>query len=413
MGLVMQTKKLVVFGLGARGNIYATYAKTFPEKFNLVAIIENNIERLEYAKKTYPSAKLFSDYKQFLDAKISADIVAVATQDSDHKEHSIALMENGYDLLLEKPIANNKNDCIDIYNASKKYGKKVIICHVLRYTPFYSTVKKLIDSGRLGEIITIHASENVGYYHQAHSFVRGPWKSKASSSPMILAKCCHDMDIIRYLMGEECKKVSSFGDLFYFNKEHAPNGCEEFCSLCKVENCVFRAQKIYTEQGRQFASYFTTKELTDENILNDLEKTQYDKCVYMSNNDVVDHQVTIMQFDKGKTACHTMSAFSKEIYRDLKVHGTKAELVGIIEENWIEIRPYGGEVEKIDIDVSLATVGGHMGGDFYMLDGVYKDLNGIKADGITYLDVSIESHLMSFGAEESRINGGEPVEIIK
>ncbi len=409
----MQTKKLVVLGLGARGKIYATYAKTYPEKFDLVAIIENDPDRIEMAKNTYPTAQVFSDYKDFLKAGISADIVAVATQDKDHKEHSIAFMEKGYDLLLEKPIANNKQDCIDIYNASKKYGRKVIICHVLRYTPFYSTVKRVIDSGKLGEVITIHASENVGYYHQAHSFVRGPWQNSKESSPMILAKCCHDMDIIRYLMGEECKKVSSFGDLFYFNSEHAPKNSAEYCSDCKVEDCVFKAQKIYLEQGRDFSSYFTTKELTDENVLQDLKHTQYDKCVYKSNNDVVDHQVTIMQFEKGKTATHTMTAFSKEIYRDLKIHGTKAELVGVIEENWIEIRPYGKEVERIEIDVSNATVGGHMGGDFYMMDGIYKDLNGEKADGVTYLDVSIESHLMSFGAEESRLDGGRPVDIKK
>ncbi len=409
----MQTKKLVVLGLGARGKIYATYAKTYPEKFDLVAIIENDPDRIEMAKNTYPTAQVFSDYKDFLKAGISADIVAVATQDKDHKEHSIAFMEKGYDLLLEKPIANNKQDCIDIYNASKKYGRKVIICHVLRYTPFYSTVKRVIDRGKLGEVITIHASENVGYYHQAHSFVRGPWQNSKESSPMILAKCCHDMDIIRYLMGEECKKVSSFGDLFYFNSEHAPKNSAEYCSDCKVEDCVFKAQKIYLEQGRDFSSYFTTKELTDENVLQDLKHTQYDKCVYKSNNDVVDHQVTIMQFEKGKTATHTMTAFSKEIYRDLKIHGTKAELVGVIEENWIEIRPYGKEVERIEIDVSNAKVGGHMGGDFYMMDGIYKDLNGEKADGVTYLDVSIESHLMSFGAEESRLDGGRPVDIKK
>lgn len=409
----MQTKKLVVLGLGARGKIYATYAKTYPEKFDLVAIIENDPDRIEMAKNTYPTAQVFSDYKDFLKAGISADIVAVATQDKDHKEHSIAFMGKGYDLLLEKPIANNKQDCIDIYNASKKYGRKVIICHVLRYTPFYSTVKRVIDSGKLGEVITIHASENVGYYHQAHSFVRGPWQNSKESSPMILAKCCHDMDIIRYLMGAECKKVSSFGDLFYFNSEHAPKNSAEYCSDCKVEDCVFKAQKIYLEQGRDFSSYFTTKELTDENVLQDLKHTQYDKCVYKSNNDVVDHQVTIMQFEKGKTATHTMTAFSKEIYRDLKIHGTKAELVGVIEENWIEIRPYGKEVERIEIDVSNATVGGHMGGDFYMMDGIYKDLNGEKADGVTYLDVSIESHLMSFGAEESRLDGGRPVDIKK
>ena len=403
----MGTKNLVVFGLGARGNIYANFAKTYPEKFELVAIIENNLQRLEYAKTAYPGTRLFDNYKDFLAENIAADIVAVATQDEDHKEHAIAMMKAGYDLLLEKPIANNQEDCLAIYEASKQYDKKVVICHVLRYTPFYSTVKRIIDSGKLGEVVTIHASENVGYYHQAHSFVRGPWRNKSQSSPMILAKCCHDMDILRYLIGEECLSVSSYGDLFYFNKEHAPKGATAFCSDCPHTDCVYKAQTIYmSEVGRGFSAYFTTKEKTDENILHDLSKSQYDRCVFGCDNDVVDHQVTIMQFAHGKTACHTMSAFSKEIYRDLKVHGTKAELVGCIEDNAMEIRYFGGEVEKITIDISAANVGGHMGGDFFMMNSLYKALNGEAAEGITYLDVSIESHLMSFAAEESRINGG-------
>ncbi len=403
----MGTKNLVVFGLGARGTIYANFAKTYPEKFELVAIIENNLQRLEYAKTAYPGTRLFDNYKDFLAENIAADIVAVATQDEDHKEHAIAMMKAGYDLLLEKPIANNQEDCLAIYEASKQYDKKVVICHVLRYTPFYSTVKRIIDSGKLGEVVTIHASENVGYYHQAHSFVRGPWRNKSQSSPMILAKCCHDMDILRYLIGEECLSVSSYGDLFYFNKEHAPKDATAFCSDCPHTDCVYKAQTIYTsEVGRGFAAYFTTKEKTDENILHDLSKSQYDRCVFGCDNDVVDHQVTIMQFAHGKTACHTMSAFSKEIYRDLKVHGTKAELVGCIEDNAMEIRYFGGEVEKITIDISAANVGGHMGGDFFMMNSLYKALNGEVAEGITYLDVSIESHLMSFAAEASRINGG-------
>lgn len=410
----METKKLVVFGLGARGNIYANFAKTYPEKFELVAIIENNVERLEYAKTAYPGARLFNNYKDFLAEKIAADIVAVATQDEDHKEHAIAMMQAGYDLLLEKPIANNQEDCLAIYEASKQYDKKVVICHVLRYTPYYSTVKRIIDSGKLGEVITIHASENVGYYHQAHSFVRGPWRNKAQSSPMILAKCCHDMDIIRYLIGEECLSVSSYGDLFYFNKEHAPKGATAFCSDCPHTDCVYKAQTIYTsETGRGFSAYFTTKEKTDENVLHDLSKSQYDRCVFGCDNDVVDHQVTIMQFAHGKTACHTMTAFSKDIYRDLKVHGTKAELVGVIEKNSIEIRYFDGREEHITVDISAANVGGHMGGDFFMMNSLYKALNGEVAEGVTYLDVSIESHLMSFAAEESRINGGETRRIEK
>lgn len=406
----MDRKKLVVFGLGQRGNIYATFAKKYPEKFELVAIIENDEKRREYAETEYPNAKLFNNYRDFLAQKIQADIVAVCTQDESHKEHAVAMMQAGYDLLLEKPIANTKEDCDAIYNASVKYGRKVIVCHVLRYTPFYSTVKRIIDSGKIGEVITINASENVGYYHQAHSFVRGPWRNKEQSSPMILAKCCHDTDIIRYMMDEKCLSVCSYGNLFYFNRQHAPKDSAEYCSDCPLDDCIYKAQTIYTsEKGDFFANYFTTKEHTKENIINDLKGTQYDRCVYKSDNDVVDHQVTIMQFAHGKTACHTMTAFSKDIYRDLKVHGTKAELVGNVEENRLEVRYFGGKTEEIKIDVSAANVGGHMGGDYFMMESLYKALNGKKAEGITYLDVSMDSHLMCFAAEESRLNNGETV----
>ena len=410
----MERKKLVVFGLGARGTIYANFAKAYPEKFELVAIIENNPERLNYAKTAYPGACLFADYHDFLAENIAADILAVATQDEDHKEHAIAMMQAGYDLLLEKPIANKKEDCLEIYEASKRFERKVVVCHVLRYTPFYSTVKRIIDSGKLGEVITINASENVGYYHQAHSFVRGPWRNKAQSSPMILAKCCHDMDIIRYLMGEECVSVNSYGDLFYFNEAHAPEGATQYCSDCPHTDCIYKAQTIYlSERARGFSAYFTTKEKTDENVLSELKGSQYDKCVFKNDNDVVDHQVTIMQFAGGKTACHTMTAFSDQIYRDLKVHGTKAELVGVVENNSIEIRYFGGETEKITVDISAANVGGHMGGDYFMMNSLYLALNGEVAEGITFLDVSIDSHLMSFAAEESRIHNGETWKIDK
>ena len=409
------TKRLVVFGLGARGYIYSLFAKRYPEKFELAAIIDNAPEKKDFAAAEFPDVPFYADYRDFLADKIPADIVAVATQDEDHKEHAIAMMAAGYDLLLEKPIANHKEECLDIYRASKQYDRKVIVCHVLRYTPFYSTVKRIIDSGKLGEVITIHASENVGYYHQAHSFVRGPWRNKGESSPMILAKCCHDMDILRYLMGEECLSVSSYGDLYYFNADHAPEGSTEYCSDCPCKDCIYKAQTIYTsELGRGFSRYFTVKDITqDEVVFSELKGTRYDKCVFRSDNDVVDHQVTIMRFAKGKTACHTMTAFSKNIYRDLKIHGTKAELVGVIEDNSLEIRYFGGEVEKIAIDLSEANVGGHMGGDYFMMNSLHKVLNGEKAEGVTYLDVSIESHLMSFAAEESRLNGGKPFDIEK
>ena len=411
----MEIKKIAILGFGQRGRGYANFARNNPDKFEVSAIIETDKDRLDLAEKEYPDAKKYSDYKNFIIDKIKADIVAVCTQDEQHKEHAVALMAAGYDLLLEKPIANNKADCEAIYKASVDYGRKVIVCHVLRYSPFYSAVKKVIDSGVLGEIVTINASENVGYFHQAHSFVRGPWRNKEQSSPMILAKCCHDMDIIRYLMGERCLSVNSYGSLFYFNEEHAPMGATEYCSDCpKAKTCIWNAQKLYTTDDYLWTvGYFSRVDKTKEEILKDLKHSQYDKCVFKNDNNVVDHEVTIMKFANGKTACHTMTAFSKTIYRDIKVHGTKAELYGSMEDNSYEIRYFDKPVEKFEIDLSNVNSGGHNGGDYYMMNSLYKELNGEKGEGITYLDVSVESHFMSFAAEESRLDNGKTVEIVK
>lgn len=407
------TKKLVVFGYGQRGCIYAAYAVAFPSQFSLVAIIENDEKRIQKAKEECQGVPIFEDYNAFIEAGLSADLVAVCTQDSQHKEHAIAMMRAGYDLLLEKPIANTEEDCRAIYNASVEYARKVIVCHVLRYSPFYSAVKRVIDSGALGEIVTIHASENVGYYHQAHSFVRGPWRNSKLSSPMILAKCCHDMDILRYLIGEKCVSVNSYGGLYYFNEKNAPKDSAQYCSDCPQKGCIYNAQTLYTQEGMKgwFARYFCTRELKRENVLEDLRHTQYDKCVFRNDNDVVDHQTTVMQFAGGKTACHTMTAFSREIYRDIKIHGTKAELYGVMEDNLIEVRTFGGEVTKVLPKLPESAVGGHCGSDHFMMQNIYNVLNGEKAEGVTYLDVSIESHLMSFAAERSRLNEGQTEKI--
>ncbi|MBR5388734.1 MAG: Gfo/Idh/MocA family oxidoreductase [Clostridia bacterium] len=409
----MEKKKLVILGFGQRGRGYASFAKNNPEKFEIAAVIDTDKERLDEAKAEYPAAGVYADYKDFIKDKVRADMVAVCTQDEQHKEHAIAMMAAGYDLLLEKPIANNRKDCEEIYKASIKYGRKVIVCHVLRYSPFYSAVKKVIDSGELGEIITINASENVGYWHQSHSFVRGPWRNKEQSSPMILAKCCHDMDIIRYLMGEKCVSVNSYGSLYYFNKDHAPDGSTEYCSACPhSETCLWNAQRLYTtEEYGWTVGYFGKVGSSKEEILRDLKGTQYDKCVFHNDNDVVDHEVTIMQFANGKTACHTMTAFSKNVYRDLKVHGTKAELYGSMEDNCFEIRYFGKDTKKVTIDLSNVNSGSHNGGDYCMMSSLYENLNGEKAEGITYLDVSLESHLMSFAAEESRLRNGKTIKI--
>ena len=406
----MDTKNLAVIGFGGRGHIYGEFSRKYPEKFQLKAVAETDEYRRRDAKENF-GAEVYEDYKELLDQGYRLDLVAIATQDAQHKEHALYALNRGYDLLLEKPVAMTEKDCLEIYECAKKNNRRVYVCHVLRYTPFYSKIKEIIDEGTLGEIVNVHASENVGYYHQAHSYVRGPWRNSGESSPMILAKCCHDMDILRYLIGEKCVSVNSYGSLSYFKEENAPENAEAFCTDCpRKEDCAYNAQKLYTKYVWP-AGYFTKGALTEENILRDLKYSPYDRCVFKCDNDVVDHQSTLLLFEKGKTAVHTMTAFSREIYRDIKIYGTKAELAGVMEKNLIEIRPFGGEPFKAEVNASAASVGGHCGGDYYMMCQIWNDLNGIKGKGITYLDVSIESHLMSFGAEKSRLHGGESCKI--
>ena len=404
----METKKLAVIGYGQRGSIYANYSLLKPEEFVVTGIVESDPDRKKLAEKTH-ACPVFSDYRDFLKAGIEADLVAIATQDKDHREHAIACVEAGYDLLLEKPIATSIEDCEAIYEASVRLGRKVIVCHVLRYTPFYSKLKEIVDSGVLGDIVTMNTTECVGYYHQAHSFVRGPWHSSEESSPMILAKCCHDMDMIRYILGKKCLAVSSFGGLTHFTSENAPCGSADYCSDCKYTDCVYKAQTVYEQQGK-FRGYFTTDVSDEGDWREKLVHSPYDKCVYKCDNDVVDHQVCIFEFEDGVTVSHTMNAFSKTIYRDIKIHGTKAELVGNMEALYLELRPFGGEVVRYDF-TDADTSGNHGGGDISMMHSLYLERNGKAAPGITYIDVSIDSHRMSFGAEKSRLSGGAPVKI--
>ncbi len=407
----MNRLKMIILGYGQRGKIYGDYALAYPQEYEVAAVVDCDKEKREIASEKF-GCPVFASYETMLEAKIQADFVAVATQDEQHEEHAVACMEKGYDLLLEKPISNSLAGCRKIYQAACEYDRKVIVCHVLRYSPFYKRVKEILDRGELGNIITINASENVGFYHQAHSFVRGPWRNKEQSSPMILAKCCHDMDILRWLIGKKCKSIASFGELSVFKKENAPKESADYCSDCHVD-CIYKAQKLYTDKTKSdFTGYFCNDASSDEKILNDLKHSQYDRCVYQCDNDVVDHQVEIMQFEDGITVSHTMTAFSKEIYRDIKIHGTKAELVGVMEKNYIEVRPYEGENRIITWEDAI-SVGGHSGGDQGMMHDVYLAFNGELTGGVSFIDVSIDSHLMAFAAEGSRVNNGKTIAIEK
>jgi predicted dehydrogenase len=376
---------------------------------------------LEYAKTTYPGTRLFSNYKDFLADEISADIVAVATQDEDHKEHAIAMMRAGYDLLLEKPIANNQADCLAIYEASKQWNRKVVVCHVLRYTVAMRKLKEILDSGAIGKLVSIDHTENVVFWHEAHSYVRGNWRKRELSTPMIMAKCCHDLDLLQDFVGSPCTALSSMGSLAYFKPEFKPEGAADRCVNCKyADTCVYSAKRVYIEMWKNLgspANQFPFSLITDaypttETALEQaITEGPYGRCVFACDNDVVDNQTVIMQFENGVTATLKMEAFVKDGGRDIRFFGTEGELVLNEGKGEIILKKYFGADTVWKICDLTDDLEGHGGGDHRMVDELYEIMTAANPKVATSLDESIESHYMALAAEESRLNGGKLVEI--
>ena len=337
--------------------------------------------------------------------------------------HAIPALKKGYHIMMEKPISPELSKCREILEVAKDCPGKIIVCHVLRYTTFYNTLKDLISGGRIGDVVSICANENVGYWHQAHSFVRGNWRNSKETSPMILQKSCHDMDILTWLLGKKCKAVSSFGGIQLFKKECAPEGATPYClGGCKAkEHCVFDAEKIYItspKTGRathndNWITSILSVENTVESTYEALKNGPYGRCVYHCDNDVVDHQQTILLMEDGSTISFTMCAFTESCYRYFKAMGTKGEIEADMISNVIHIREFGKPEEVIDVGALASDLKGHGGGD----SGIVSDflemlLNGSEAtERTTTLENSMESHFIALAAEESRLNGGKVIEL--
>lgn len=418
----MKKISVAIIGAGSRGiDVYATLMKQ-NGKFQIISICDYRDARLNLAKKEFniPNHLLFKDENDFFKKKL-ADVCVVATQDQDHVRHAIKALSLGYDVLLEKPITPSKKECLRLLDAQKKYKKKVIVCHVLRYAPAYLEVAKLIDKGVIGELIDIDALEQVTYWHQAHSFVRGNWHSSKETSPMILAKCCHDMDLLQYYAKSRCKCLSSMGGLDFFNKKHQPKGASNRCQTCKyIDSCVYSAKNIYIKTWKEKGSpknawpynvVCTTYPLTEKNIKKAYESNDYGKCVFACNNDVVDHQQTIITFENGVTANLCMTAFTGKSGRIYKFHGTYGEIDLDEEACIVSIKRYGKKeiIEPFDKIIKKDNLG-HGGGDKKLVEALYDIIIG-KNDAATALVSSIESHLMCYAAEESRLQNGKLISL--
>ena len=408
----MEPIKDVLIGAGLRGKAYTDFMTD--ERFAVIAVADPLEARRNYIKETHgiKDDMCFETWQEMLDRPKFADVAIIATSDQGHYEPAIKALEQGYNLLLEKPVCPTASECADIANLAKEKGVKALVCHVLRYTPLFRKIKDMINEDKLGEIISIHHAEGVGHLHQSHSYVRGNWANTKQSSNMLLAKSCHDIDIIQWLIGEKCTRVHSFGSLKHFTKENMPEGaplrCTDGCP--HADTCYYNAIKLYT--GSDAWDWFRNAcakkfDPTDEEVMEALRTTDYGKCVYQCDNDVVDHQVVNMEFANGAVASFNMSAFNWK-GRYIRIMGTKGEIHADFDE--IKYFSYATREEYIikptDGSVDETLMGGHGGGDQGIVNVLYDYLaNGYDGDLLSEIGISVENHLTVFAAEESRLNG--------
>ena len=416
---------LAIIGLGGRGmNAYGEAILKLPERAKVVAIADPDRNKLKKMAKIHeiPEENCYSSAEELLAQEKLADAVLICTQDKQHVGHAIPALERGYDVLMEKPISPDLEECRKLLEVSRRTGRKVVVCHVMRYAPMNRKVKEILDSGVLGKLISIQSLENIGYWHYAHSYVRGNWRRCEDTSPMILAKCCHDMDIMVWFTGMHCRTVSSFGDLSWFKAENAPEGAALRCVDCKAKaDCPYDAEKIYLTNAttgllagnKRFPVNILALDPTEESIRDALANGPYGRCVYHCDNNVADHQVVNLLMEDGLTINFTASAFTPNILgRHTRFMGTKGEMTLCVEqENMIIVKPFGGEPVRYDFSVEKDSWSGHGGGDAALINDFLDALLGKEVPGLSTLEVSMESHFMAMAAEVSRLNGGNAIEM--
>ncbi len=409
--------ELAIIGFGNRGSTFAKLLKN-ETRAKLVAIAETDEVNRRLAETEFgvDKSKCFASADEFFAQGKICDAILLCTQDKQHCEMAVRAMEMGYDMLLEKPAATTLDDCLKIRDTANRLGRKVMLAHGLRYAPFFYTIKKLISEGKLGDVVTINQTENISFWHFGLSYVRGPWRNMEDSTPTILAKCCHDLDLISWFMNKKCTKVSSFGSLQYFCEKYAPEGSAEYCVDCNEETrkkCLYNAYEVYTQERAKGGTGGTRRLIgKDIKAIIDGRCDEIGKCVYRADNDAIDHQVVNLQFEGGETAHLTMTAFSKRCYRFLKIHGTKGEVYGDVGKGILHYNPYDGEPQEIDVNGAIkaddSAFLGHGGGDYFLLmDFLGYLLGEEKTVTRTTINESMESHVIGFKAEESRLKGGE------
>lgn len=403
---------IAVVGAGNRGaDVYARHLADLPGATRIVAVAEPDPGRRDRLAERHgvPPEARFDGWEALLARPRLADALVLATPDALHLGPAREALRRGYHLLLEKPIAPTLGEVNALAEAARGTDATVTVAHVLRYTPFFGAIARLLDKGRIGDLVSIQHTESIGHWHFAHSYVRGNWRREADASPMILAKACHDLDLLRWLVGRPCRSVASYGGLRHFRAEQAPDGSTERCTGgCAVERtCPYSAVRIYLERfagERGWPNSVVTPDPTPERIHEALDTGPYGRCVYRCDNDVADHQVVALDFDGGVAATLTVAAFTEANTRTIHLMGTHGEIHGHMSRGEIVLHDFAhGTREVLHVDAGDDP---HGGGDAGIVRDFVARLRGQRTGrAATDLATSIESHRMAFAAERSRHEG--------
>src|SRR5215472_253002 len=414
----MAAVEAVVIGAGNRGRFtYGAFARAHPELLRVVALAEPDEERRSAAAAEHGLGgdRALGSWAELFERPRLAPVAIIATGDTQHVEPALAALGLGYHVLLEKPIAPEAADCVRVVQAAEQAGRILQIGHVLRYTPFYTRVHEILESGRLGRIITVDMKEHVAHWHMTHSYVRGKFRNRGVAAPIVLAKTCHDLDLLAWFVGTPSRRVASFGSLSHFCEAAAPAGAPARCSDgCPVqEHCLHDAVRFYTAPDEKTARLWPWTDVSLDPSRaarrRALETGPYGRCAYRCDNDVPDHQVLAAEFEGGVTATFTMQGLASEERRTIRITGTQGELRGVFQDGVIEVSRHGA-LHKERFSTG-GSVFGHYGGDEGLLrhfvDVIARGAHGeVRASG----RVSLESHLLGFAAEEAR-TGGQVVEL--
>lgn len=396
-----------VVGLGGRASAYlSALQELYPNEHQVVAVADPDPVKQACARNDYglQDNQIFDTDLDLMEQPRLSDVAIVATQDKLHLRDIRGLLAKGYDLILEKPVATTLEELQEIAAVSKSFPDQMVaVCHVLRHTVFFGEIRRILENGRFGPVASIQHNENIGYYHFAHSYVRGPWNNSETSGPLTLTKSCHDMDILLYLLGNtHCQQISSYGALLIFNRDHYdPATMAPMCVDCSQnESCAFSAPKLYSS-GKIKSVVFDLSSV--DKVRENLGTSPYGRCVYHCDNNVVDHQSTAMQFDNGVTATFNLSAFSAKVNRSLKIMCQFGEIRAIEKPYLIETTDFRtDETTVTELDIHDR---GHGGGDkAFVKDFMESYLHGVPFNST--LEHAIESHAMALLAEESRKDNG-------